>query len=168
MSPDHCTYTGAHYTPRLGIRKSKDVATHMIARPDYYTGQVGVSIKDELEKKSDGDPPEHGDLSLTLLHHSLEMHTLREAAIEASAAATKDNISIYCMMTRTSLRLPGGPHRQPRGQPRKRCKRRQPHPRGENNSDSRRAGNEPRYRPPPRRPCRQRRTTPTRYPRYRI
>jgi hypothetical protein len=54
-----------------------------------------MSIKDELEKNSEGDPPEHGNLSLTLLHHSLEMHTLREAAIEASAAATKKNISIY-------------------------------------------------------------------------
>jgi hypothetical protein len=81
--------------PRLGIRKSKEVATHMIARPDYYTGRVGMSIKDELEKNSEGDPPEHGDLSLTLLHHSLEMRALRESAIEASAAATKDNISIY-------------------------------------------------------------------------
>jgi hypothetical protein len=81
--------------PRLGIRKSKEVATHMIARPDYYTGRVGVSITNELEKNSDGDTPEQGDLSLTLLHHSLEMHTLREAAIEASAAATKDTISIY-------------------------------------------------------------------------
>jgi hypothetical protein len=29
------------------------------------------------------------------LHHSREMHALREAAIEASAAATKDTISIY-------------------------------------------------------------------------
>jgi hypothetical protein len=54
--------------PRLGNRKSKEVATHMIARPDYYTGRrVRVSIKDELEKNSEGDPPEHGDLSLTLL-----------------------------------------------------------------------------------------------------
>jgi hypothetical protein len=67
----------------------------MIARPDYYTGRVGVRIKDELEKNSEGDPPEHGDLSLTLLHHSLEMHTLREAAIEASAAATKVKDKIY-------------------------------------------------------------------------
>jgi hypothetical protein len=81
--------------PRLGIPKSKRVATHMIARPDYYTGRVGMSIKEELAKDSEGDPPKHGALSFTLLHHSLEMHNLREAAIEASAAATKDKISIY-------------------------------------------------------------------------
>jgi hypothetical protein len=67
----------------------------MIARPDYYTGRVGKSIEDELKKDNTGDPPDHGDLSLTLLHHSLEMHTRRVAAIETAAAATKDNISIY-------------------------------------------------------------------------
>jgi hypothetical protein len=75
----------------------------MIARPDYYTGRVGMSIKDELGKGSEGDPPKHGDLCFTLLQHSLEMHTLREAAIEASAAATKYKISIYDAKVQDSL-----------------------------------------------------------------
>jgi hypothetical protein len=70
--------------PRLGPRRAKWAATLMLDRPDYYAGRVGVgmSIKDELGKDSYGDPPKHGDLNFTLLHHSLEMHALCESAID--------------------------------------------------------------------------------------
>jgi hypothetical protein len=85
----------AKLAPRLGGTLSNTLATRMIERPNYYAGQVGQSIKDELKKDSAGEHPKPGDLHRTLLHHSLEMRNLRTTAIETSAAATKDKISVH-------------------------------------------------------------------------
>eukprot|EP00302_Diacronema_sp_CCMP2436_P024598 CAMPEP_0179926036 /NCGR_PEP_ID=MMETSP0983-20121128/7571_1 /TAXON_ID=483367 /ORGANISM="non described non described, Strain CCMP 2436" /LENGTH=503 /DNA_ID=CAMNT_0021829649 /DNA_START=284 /DNA_END=1797 /DNA_ORIENTATION=- len=84
---------------KLALRLGNPIATtltkRMMTRPDYYSGQIGMSIKDELKKESGGEAPKLGDLHLILLHHSLEMRTLRKAAIETSTAVTKDKISVH-------------------------------------------------------------------------